>query len=108
MVLIVFYLIRTNSGCRCIFTRNVHVNGVEQQFQIEGWGADSIRIRLSPDVIFQTPDYQTLLPEKPILDREDYHQSNENTFINRNIQFLLNDDNQNWSFTRQSDGLDSL
>jgi hypothetical protein len=72
---------------------------------VESWGSDSIRIRLSPDVILQTPDYQALLPEKPILNEENCQQPNKNTFINGNIAFILNDDNQTWSIQRQSDGL---
>jgi hypothetical protein len=46
----------------CIFTRNIRANGVQQQLQVESWGADSIRIRLSPDVIIQNPDYQAQYP----------------------------------------------
>ncbi|CAF4220703.1 unnamed protein product, partial [Adineta steineri] len=42
-------------------------NGVQQQLQIESWDSDSIRIRLSPNIIIQTSDYQALLPDKPIL-----------------------------------------
>jgi alpha-D-xyloside xylohydrolase len=72
---------------------------------VESWGSDSIRIRLSPDVILQTPDYQALLPEKPILNKEDCQQPNKNTFTNGNIAFILNDDNQTWSIQRLSDGL---
>ena len=89
----------------CIFTRNIHSNGVQQQLQVESWGFDSIRIRLSPDVILQTPDYQALLPEKPNSNLNACQQLNENTFINGNIKFILHDDNQTWSIQRQSDGL---
>src|SRR5271163_2257746 len=94
---VLLYLISSNVASPCIFTRNIHSNGVQQQLQVESWGADSIRIRLSPDVILQTPDYQALLPEKPNLDREYCHQPNKNTLTNGNIQFTLNDDNQTWS-----------
>ena len=94
-----------NDASICIFNTNIYSNGVQQQLQVESWGSDSIRIRLSPDVIIQTPDYQALLPEKPILNKEDCQQPNGNTFINGNIEFITNDDNETWSIQRQSDGL---
>jgi alpha-D-xyloside xylohydrolase len=105
ILLILLHLITCNAASQCIFTRNIHWNGVQQQLQVESWGADSIRIRLSPDAIIQTPDYQALLPEKPNLGREDCQQPNKETFTNGNIQFTLNDDNQTWSIQRLSDGL---
>ncbi|CAF2708124.1 unnamed protein product [Rotaria sp. Silwood2] len=64
-----------------------------------------IRMVLCPDVIIQTPDYQALLPEKPTPDKEDCQQPNRNTFINGNIEFIINDDNETWSIQRPSDGL---
>src|ERR1700728_1282480 len=100
IILLIFQLISYDDASPCIFTRNIHSNGVQQQLQVESWGSDSIRIRLSPDVIIQTPDYQALLPEKPILNKEDCQQSNNNTFTNGNIKFILNDDNQTWSIQR--------
>ena len=71
-------------------------------------GPDSIRIRLSPDVIIQTPDYQALLPQKPTLDEQVCQQPYHNTFINGNIEFILNDDNITWSIQRPSDGVTLL
>ena len=105
IILFTLHLISCDDAASCIFTRNIHSNGVQQQLQVESWGFDSIRIRLSPDVIIQTPDYQALLPEKPIVSKEDCQQPNENTFTNGNIAFILNDDNETWSIQRQSDGL---
>lgn len=98
-------LISSNAASSCIFTRNIRSNGVQQQLQVESWGTDSIRIRLSPDVIFQTPDYQALLPEKPTFGSEDCQQPKKETFSNGNIQLTLNHDNQTWSIQRLSDGL---
>ncbi|CAF1638201.1 unnamed protein product, partial [Adineta steineri] len=105
IILVILQLISCNDASSCTFTKNIDSNGVQQQLQIEFWGSDSIRIRLSPDVIIQTPDYQALLPDKPIVNKEDCQQLNRNTFINGNIKFILNDDNQTWSIQRQSDGL---
>jgi alpha-D-xyloside xylohydrolase len=105
ILFVLLHLIAWNDASPCIFTRYIHSNGVQQQLQVESWGADSIRIRLSPDVIIQTPDYQSLLPEKPNLAGEDCQQPNKETFINGNIQFTLNDDNQTWSIEPLSDGL---
>ena len=105
LVLLTLQLISCDAVSSCIFIKNINSNGVQQQLQVESWGSDSIRIRLTPDVIIQTPDYQALLPEKPILDKEDCQQPNKYTFINDNIVFILNDDNQTWSIQRQSDGL---
>ena len=106
IILVILQLISyDDAALSCKFTRNIHSNGVQQQLQVESWGSDSIRIRLSPDVIIQTPDYQALLPEKPVLDKEDCQKSNGNTFINGNIEFILSDDNQTWSIQRISDGL---
>jgi hypothetical protein len=89
----------------CKFTKSLNRNGVEQQLQVESWGSNSIRIRLSPDVIIQTPDYEALLPEKPNSANEDCLQLNGNTFINGNINFTLSNDNKTWTIQRQSDGL---
>jgi alpha-D-xyloside xylohydrolase len=105
IILFILHLVSCDDASPCIFTRNIRSNGVQQQLQVESWGSDSLRIRLSPDVIIQTPDYQALLPEKPILDREDCQQSNKNAFTNGNIEFIFNDDNETWSIQRQSDGL---
>ncbi|CAF1545485.1 unnamed protein product [Adineta steineri] len=66
--------------------QNIDSNGVQQQLQIESWGSDSIRIRLSPNIIIQTPDYQALLPEKLLLNKEDSQQLNRNTFITDNLR----------------------
>jgi alpha-D-xyloside xylohydrolase len=105
LILAVLHSISCVDASPCEFTRNIRLNGLQQQLQVESWGSDSIRIRLSPDVIIQTPDYQALLPEKPVLDKEDCQQPNGNTFINGNIEFILNQDNETWSIQRQSDGL---
>jgi alpha-D-xyloside xylohydrolase len=105
IVLLILQLISCDDALPCIFTMNIYSNSVQQQLQVESWGSDSIRVRLSPDVIVQTPDYQALLPEKPILNKEDCQQPNRNTFINGNIEFIINDDNETWSIQRQSDGL---
>ncbi|CAF0828369.1 unnamed protein product [Adineta ricciae] len=105
ILLLLLQLIIPNDASLCIFTRNIHLNGVKQQLQVESWGADSIRIRLSPDVVLQTPDYQALLPEKPHLGSDDCRQLNGETFSNGNLQFTINDDNQTWSIQRLSDGL---
>lgn len=105
LVLLTLQLISCDAISSCILTKNINSNGVQQQLQVESWGSDSIRIRLSPDVIIQTPDYQALLPEKPILDEEDCQQPTKNTVVNGNIAFILNDDNQTWAIQRQSDGL---
>jgi alpha-D-xyloside xylohydrolase len=105
IILVLLHLITRDAASPCIFTKNIHSNGVQQQLQVESWGSDSIRIRLSPDVIIQTPDYQALLPEKPTLDKEDCQQLNQKTFTNGNIEFILNDDNQTWSIQRPSDEL---
>lgn len=103
-ILLVLQQIFCTATPSCIFTKNIISNGL-QQLQVESWGSDSVRIRLSPDVIIQTPDYEALLPEKPSSDEEDCSQSDKNTFINGNIAFILHDDNQTWSIQRQSDGL---
>lgn len=108
ILLVLFYLVSTITASPCIFTRNVRSHAVQQQLQVESWGEDSIRIRLSPDVILQTPDYQALLPEKPNIGRKRCQQPNKATFINGNIQFSLNDDNQTWSIKRLSDELTLL
>src|SRR5437868_2333960 len=101
IIVLILQLISCNdASSACIFTKNIYSNGLKQQLQVESWGSDSIRIRLSPDVIIQTPDYQALLPEKPILNKEDCQQPNRNTFINGNIEFILNDDNETWSIQR--------
>ena len=105
IVLVILQLISCEDASFCIFTKNINLNDVQQQLQVESWGYDSIRIRLSPDVIIQTPDYQALLPARPILNIEDCQQPNQNTFINGNIKFIINDDNETWSVQRQSDGL---
>ncbi|CAF3710085.1 unnamed protein product [Adineta steineri] len=105
IILVILQLISCNDASSCRFIKTIDSNGVQQQLQIESWGSDSIRIRLSPDVIIQTPDYQALLPDKPIVNKEDCQQLNRNTFINGNIKFILNDDNQTWSIQRQSNGL---
>lgn len=105
IILLILQLFSYHAASICILTKTLHLNGVQQQLQVESWGADSFRIRLSPDVIIQTPDYQALLPEKPMLDHADCRQPNENTFVNGNIEFILNDDNETWSIQRQSDGL---
>ncbi|CAF0791805.1 unnamed protein product [Rotaria sordida] len=105
IILLIFQLISCHDASLCTFTTNIYSNGLKQQLQVESWGSDSIRIRLSPDVIIQTPDYQALLPEKPTLNKEDCQQPNRNTFINGNIEFIINDDNETWSIQRSSDGL---
>ncbi|CAF1180609.1 unnamed protein product [Rotaria sp. Silwood1] len=105
IILLIFQLISCNDASSCIFTTNIYSNGLKQQLQVESWGSDSIRIRLSPDVIIQTPDYQALLPEKPTLDKEDCQQPNRNTFNNGNIEFIISSDNETWSIQRRSDGL---
>jgi hypothetical protein len=64
IILCMVHLISCNPSSLCKFTKSLNRNGVEQQLQVESWGSDSIRIRLSPDVIIQTPDYEALLPEK--------------------------------------------
>ena len=86
IILLILQLISSDDASPCIFTTNIYSNGLQQQLQVESWGSDSIRIRLSPDVIIQTPDYQALLPEKPVVDKEDCQQPNRNTFINGNIE----------------------
>lgn len=105
LILLLLSLITCDGASPCILTRSIRSNGVEEQLQVESWGRDSIRIRLSLDVIIQTPDYQALLPAKPNFDEEDCELSNENTFTNGNIQFVLNDENQTWSIERPSDGV---
>ena len=101
---IAFVSIHATEGIiSCVFMKNIRSNDIEQQLQVESWGTDSIRIRLSPDVIIQTPDYEALLPEKPEIDERNCQQTNDNTFTNGNIQFILNDDNQTWSIQRLSD-----
>ena len=105
IILVIVQWISCNEVSPCVFTRSVHRNGAEQQLQVEAWGSDSIRIRLSPDVIIQTPDYQALLPAEPIVDKNVCQQPTKNTFINGNIQFNISDDNQTWFIQRVSDGL---
>lgn len=105
LILLLLSLITCDGASPCILTRSIRSNGIEEQLQVESWGRDSIRIRLSLDVIIQTPDYQALLPAKPNFDEEDCELSNENTFTNGNIQFVLNDENQTWSIERPSDGV---
>ena len=105
IILLILPLFSYQAVSICMLTRTVHLNGVQQQLQVESSGSDSVRIRLSPDVIIQTPDYQALLPEKPSLDHDHCQRANENTFTNGNIEFILNDDNQTWSIQRPSDGL---
>ncbi|CAF1199178.1 unnamed protein product [Adineta ricciae] len=104
-ILLVFHFISSNTASKCIFSRTIYFGGFQQQLQAEAWGRDSLRIRLSPNVIIQTPDYQALLPEKPAIDELDCQQSNGNTFINGNLQFSISDDNTTWLIERQSDGL---
>jgi alpha-D-xyloside xylohydrolase len=103
IVLFILQWIPSHDASVCIYTRNIKTNGLQQQLQVEAWGFDSLRIRLSPDVILQTPDYQALLPEKPI--KSDHHcrQQDERTFINGNIQFMMDEDNGTWSIQRLSD-----
>ncbi|CAF1314890.1 unnamed protein product [Rotaria sordida] len=105
LILLLIYLITCNDASPCIFTRYIYSNGLKQQLQVESWGSDSIRIRLSPDVIIQNPDYQALLPEQPIFNEEVCHQPDSNTFIHGNIKFNISDDNEKWLIQRQSDGL---
>lgn len=107
LLLLLFTMHPTSSADRssCLVSQVIDVNGLQQQLQVEAWGSDSIRIRLSPDVIIQTPDYQALLPEKPMVDTTDCATPNGKTFINGNIEFILNDDNTTWSIRRLSDGL---
>ncbi|UJR16936.1 hypothetical protein I4U23_003834 [Adineta vaga] len=105
ILLLLLNFISFNATSPCIFTKNIYLNSLQQQLQVESWGPDSIRIRLSPDIIIQTPDYQALLPEQPIINTEACQQSDKNTFINGNIKFYINDDNTTWAIQRQSDGL---
>ena len=102
LILLVVQLITcADAISSCVFTKNM----ISTQLQVEAWGSDSIRVRLSPDIIIQTPDYQALLPDKPFVDETDCSQPNLNAFINGNIAFNLHDDNRTWSIQRQSDGL---
>ncbi|CAF1523227.1 unnamed protein product, partial [Rotaria sordida] len=32
-----------------VYLSDIYSNGLKQQLQVESWGSDSIRIRLSPD-----------------------------------------------------------
>ncbi|CAF1661619.1 unnamed protein product, partial [Adineta ricciae] len=104
-IVLVIHFISSNTASKCIFSRTIYSDGFQQQLQVEAWGRDSLRIRLSPNVIIQTPDYQALLPEKPAIDEVDCQQSNGNTFINGNLRFSISDDNTTWLIERQSDGL---
>lgn len=105
IILLIFHLTSGGHASPCMFTRSIYSNGIQTQLQVESWGSDSIRIRLSPDVIIQTPDYQALLPEKPNFNKEVCREPNVNAFVNGNIKFILNADNQTWSIQRLSDGL---
>ena len=53
-ILLLLQWIGYNDASPCLFILNIHANGMQQQLQVESWGSDSNRIRLSPDVILQT------------------------------------------------------
>lgn len=105
LFLLVIRFVLYSHASPCLFTKTIDSNGLKQQLQVEGWGADSIRIRLSPDVILQTPDYQALLPEPPMIEIERCQQTDDNSFVHGNIEFVIDDDEKTWSIRRRSDAL---
>ena len=100
---ILFHCVQNDDVIDCMYKRTIHSHGILQQLQVEPWGSDSLRIRLSPNVIIQTPDYQALLPEKPMIDQSKCFKSKKNMFTYGNIRFTLDTNNKTWSIQRQSD-----
>ncbi|UJR12457.1 hypothetical protein I4U23_016633 [Adineta vaga] len=101
----VLVLISFADASSCVFKREINAYGITQQLQVDSWGTDSIRIRQSPDIIVQTPDYQALRPEHPSVNEEVCQQPDKNTFVYGNIKFNISDDNTTWSIQRISDGV---
>ena len=87
---------------------HARVSSAALNIQLDAWGGDSIRVRISPDSIVQTPDIQALLPTPPATLPPAAAQPCGSTapgqLSHGNLEVSVSDDGS-ISATRRSDGL---